>query len=89
MTKSLTTHLNVAVPAELKKRLQRVAQIQRRSLSNTVRVLLEEALDFWDAQTPEPEHLEYEAYLTVEEAALLVKQGYRLQSVTSPTKHAG
>ena len=80
MTKS-SVSITFVMPTELKKRLKYAARQQRRSLSNMLRVILEEALEFYPAPQAILERSEYDIWLTVAEAASLVKQGYNVQAL--------
>jgi len=85
---TLTSQLRVGVSLELKRRLKALALRQRRTLSNMVRILLEEALDLEESLRPEePERFEYEIELSLKDAARLVKRCYELKIwETSPTQ---
>ena len=75
------TNISFSVPAELKKRLKYAARQQRRSLSSMLRVILEEALEFYPAPQTILERSEYDIWLTTKEAAVLVKQGFNVQAL--------
>ena len=75
MSKKLTADIRVAVQPELRERLEREAQRNRRSLSSMTRVLLERAL-YISERTPGPLRGEYEISLTTTELTRLEKRGY-------------
>lgn len=73
----LTARLDILLPPSLRRRLEAEAVRQRRSLSSTVRVLLEEALELTEGIGPLPRQ-EYEALLVPQQAAHLRELGYEL-----------
>lgn len=77
MSRRLTAHLQVAVPPELRARLEAEAQRRRRSLSSLIRVLLEQALRISE-RAPDPVRDEYEIRLNPAEASRLSRRGYEL-----------
>ena len=77
MAKRMTADIRVAVTPDLRARLEKEALRHRRSLSNLVRVLLEQALHASEG-TPDPLRSEYDIRLTPKEVAHLEGRGYGL-----------
>lgn len=82
MTKHHTTYLSVMTTPELKERLMRAADSQRRGMSKMIRQWLLEALEIWDesfGDEPVPKDKKFRIWLTDDEAKKLEAQGHDLR----------
>jgi len=77
MRNKFSARLNVVVTEELKRKLQEEAHRRRRTVSSTVRVLLEEALRISNT-SDDLERVAYEVELSPEQVARLTRLGYEL-----------